>query len=221
MTGRTLSHENARRFYDRFGSRQDCQSFYEWPAVERLLSNLGLGEARSVVEFGCGTGRLAAELLADHLGPECSYLGLDVSTTMVALARARVAPFGARAEIRRTNGAPRIEAPAGAFDRFVSTYVFDLLSREERSVVFDEAHRLLAPGGRLGVASLTRGRSCAARAVSCAWERVHRLSPALVGGCRPIELAEEFPANRWKICHRSIVSRWAIASEVVVAEHVS
>jgi ubiquinone/menaquinone biosynthesis C-methylase UbiE len=217
---RTLSHEEARRFYDRFGARQDSQAFYERPALERMLANLALGEARAVVEFGCGTGRLAAELLGEHLGPECRYLGLDVSRTMVELARARIAPFGARAEIRLTDGAPRIEAPDGGFDRCVSSYVLDLLPADEIRALLEEAHRVLAPGGRLGVASLTHGRSGLARTASWVWERIHRIRPALVGGCRPIEVADLLSAQRWKLRYRCVVSPYAIASEVVVAERV-
>jgi ubiquinone/menaquinone biosynthesis C-methylase UbiE len=218
VEGRTLSHEEARRFYDHFGLRQDSQAFYERPALERMLENLALDEARAVVEFGCGTGKLAAELLAERLGPECRYLGLDLSQTMVALARDRVAPFGRRAEIRQTDGAPRIEAPAGSFDRFVTTYVLDLLSLDEIRALLDEAHRVLAPGGRLGVASLTHGRSGVARGVSWVWERIHALRPALVGGCRPIEVADLLSKRGWGLRHRSVVAPFAIASEVVVAE---
>jgi len=218
VEGRTLSHEEARRFYDRFGARQDSQAFYERPALERMLAHLALGEARAVVEFGCGTGRLAAELLARHLGPECRYLGLDVSRTMVGLARARIAPFGARAEIRQTDGAPRIDAPDGSFDRFVSSYVLDLLPADEIRSLLEEAQRVLAPGGRLGVASLTRGQSGVARAATWVWERIHRLRPALLGGCRPIEVAALLQEPAWKLRHRSVLSPFAIASEVVVAE---
>jgi ubiquinone/menaquinone biosynthesis C-methylase UbiE len=220
LEARTLSHEQARRFYDRFGARQDSQAFYERPALERMLAHLALGQTRSVVEFGCGTGRLAAELLAEHLGPECRYLGLDLSRTMVELARGLIAPFESRAEIRQTDGTPRIEAPDGSFDRFVSSYVLDLLPADEIRMLLEEAHRVLAPGGRLGVASLTRGRSGTSRAGTWLWERIHQLRPALVGGCRPIEVADLLSGTRWALLYRSVVSRYAIASEVVVAERL-
>jgi ubiquinone/menaquinone biosynthesis C-methylase UbiE len=218
LEGRMLSRAEARRFYDRFGARQDSQAFYERPALERMLANLALAEARAVVEFGCGTGRLAAELLAERLAPECRYLGLDLSHTMVELARARTAPFGERAEIRQTDGTPQIEAPAGSFDRFVTTYVLDLLPAAEIDALLAEAQRLLAPGGRLGVASLTRGRSGVARGVTWVWERIHAVRPAWVGGCRPIEVADLLSKRGWSLRHRSVVAPYAIASEVVVAE---
>jgi ubiquinone/menaquinone biosynthesis C-methylase UbiE len=215
---RLLSHDEARRFYDRFGAKQDAQAFYERPALERLIAELRLGEARAVVEFGCGTGRLAAELLGTHLSPDCRYLGLDLSATMVELARARVAPFGVRAEIRQTEGAPQIEAPNSSFDRFLSTYVFDLLPEPEIRMLLDEAWRVLAPRGLLGVASLTYGGRGLPGVVSRLWERVHRLRPALVGGCRPIALGAFLSERGWKVRHHSVVSPYAIPSEVVVAE---
>ena len=217
---RTLSHEEARAFYDRFGARQDAQAFYERPALDRLIAELRLSEARAVVEFGCGTGRLAAELLGGPLSPECRYLGLDLSATMVGLARARVAAFGARAEIRQTEGTPRIEAPDGTFDRFISTYVLDLLPEREIRTLLEEAQRVLAPGGLLGIASLTHGGRGLSRAVSWLWERVHRLRPALVGGCRPIALGAYLCERGWRIQHRSVVSPYGVPSELVVAERV-
>lgn len=217
---RLLSHDEARRFYDRFGAKQDAQAFYERPALERLIAGLRLGEARAVVEFGCGTGRLAAELLEAHLQPGCRYLGLDLSATMVALARARVARFGARAEVRQTDGAPRIEAPDGAFDRFVSTYVFDLLPEPEIRLLLAEAHRVLAPGGLLGVAGLTYGRRGLPGAVSRIWQGIHQLHPALLGGCRPIALESYLRERGWRLLQRSVVAPFAIASEAVVAERL-
>ncbi|HKJ23663.1 MAG TPA: class I SAM-dependent methyltransferase [Myxococcota bacterium] len=214
---RTLSHEEARHFYDRFGARQDSQLWYEREAIARLCAHLDLDPAQSVVELGCGTGRFAAELLDGLLPPDARYLGLDVSATMVELARQRTARFGERVEIRQTDGAPRIDAPDGAFDRFVSTYVLDLLSEADVRAVLAEAHRVLAPGGRLGLASLTRGESLLSRGLTRAWEAVHRLNPLWVGGCRPLALAGFVADGGWTVLHHECVEQVGIASEVLVA----
>ena len=216
--GPTLSHAEARRFYDRFGAWQDSQEFYERRALDRLLLQLRLGDARALVEFGCGTGRLAARLLSEHLPPECRYLGLDLSHTMVALARTRVATFGQRAEIRQTDGSPRIVCTSQAFDRFVSAYVLDLLPEDEIQALLAEARRILVPDGLVGIVSLTHGEQTAERAVSWIWKRVHVLRPALLGGCRPIDVAFALREGGFKILHRCVVSRFAIPSEVVIAE---
>jgi ubiquinone/menaquinone biosynthesis C-methylase UbiE len=219
-TARTLSHREAQRFYDRFGARQDSQAFYERPALERLLPQLELGAARALVEFGCGTGRLAAELLSHRLSAECRYLGIDSSRTMVELARSRVAPFGARAELRHSDGSPRIAAPDCSFDRFVSSYVLDLLAEDEIRTLLTEAHRVLAPGALLGIVGLTHGETPGARAMSFVWERIHRLRPTLVGGCRPLEVSALLPERAWQVRQRSVLAPYGIPSEVIVAERV-
>lgn len=219
--GRTLSHAEARSFYDQFGAKQDAQEFYEGQALAALIAHLDLGNARSVIEFGCGTGRFAAQLLADHLPAEARYLGIDISTTMVELSRGRLARFGARAEVRQSDGSPEVAAEEGACDRFLSTYVLDLLSEDEIDAVLATAHRVLAPGGLLGVASLSRGTTPASRLVTWVWERIHGLRPSLVGGCRPIAVADHLRADRWRIRHRGLVTPFGIASEIVVAERIA
>jgi ubiquinone/menaquinone biosynthesis C-methylase UbiE len=218
MTNAVLSHEQARRFYDRFGARQDGQEFYERRAVEELLAQMELGSAHAVVELGCGTGRIAAELLRQWLPAEATYLGFDVSATMVGLARQRVAEFGARAEIRQTDGSPSIDAPDGAFDRFVSTYVLDLLSLDDVDAILAEAHRVLRPGGLLGLVGLTPGRRGLSKLVTLLWDGIHRLRPQLVGGCRPLELTPRLSSGKFRVHHHNVVTPWGLASELVVAE---
>ena len=43
------------------------------------------------------------------------------------------------------------------YDRFVSNYVFDLLSGEDIHALLKEAHRVLVPDGYLCASSLTEG----------------------------------------------------------------
>jgi ubiquinone/menaquinone biosynthesis C-methylase UbiE len=212
-----LSREQARDFYDRFGAKQDSQKFYEDPAVRVLLAQADLKDAKAVFEFGCGTGRLAEELLSQHLSEDASYVGCDLSTTMVGLARERLARFGARVQVRQTDGAPRIDAPDAAYDRFLSTYVLDLLPEEDMSTVLGEARRVLAPGGRLCLVGLTEGTTLPSRAIIAIWKTLHRVRPAIVGGCRPVELRAFLSDHHWQIDHHSVVVAFGIPSEVLVA----
>lgn len=91
---RTLWHDEAKAFYDWFGLRQDSQRFYEGPAVADLITHADFHEARSMFEFGCGTGRLTERLLSDYLPSGCRYRAVDISSTMVRLARERLAHLG-------------------------------------------------------------------------------------------------------------------------------
>lgn len=215
-----LSRAEARAFYDCFGKRQDLQRFYEDPAVDVLLAHSGFANARAVVEFGCGTGRLAARLLREQLPADATYTGFDLSSTMVDLARARLRPWANRATVECSDGGPDLPLPAGSCDRFLSTYVLDLLSFEDIGAVLVEAHRLLVPGGRLCLGSLTFGETAGSRTVLLLWSVAHRLRPALVGGCRPLRLADHLAAG-FQIEHRQVVCPFAICSEVVVAERAA
>ncbi len=210
-----LSPGRARAIYDRIGSRQDTQVFYENPAVRLLLRHGDFEHARRIFEFGCGTGRVAAEVLSR--APGASYRGLDLSPRMVALARTRLERFGAAAEVDVSEGGPPAGEPAASCDRFLSTYVLDLLSEEEIGSTIAAAHRVLEPGGRLCVCSLTHGITPVSRLVVGIWERVYAHRPAWVGGCRPLELAGFLDREDWRILVDEKVSAWGVPSEVLVA----
>ena len=116
-----LSYEQAKRFYEWIGAKQDAQCFYERPALDDLVVHLELAGAEKVIEFGCGTGRLAEELLNRYLPLNACYVSLDLSSTMIELAQSRTARFGGRAAIQQTSGTTRLDLADGAFDRFIST----------------------------------------------------------------------------------------------------
>jgi ubiquinone/menaquinone biosynthesis C-methylase UbiE len=213
-----LEAEAVRRFYDRFGSRQDRQAFYEDAALDVVTQHGAFAEAGAVFELGCGTGRFAERLLAHELQAEARYLGIDLSSTMVTLARRRLARFGDRVGVRESDGSARLPATDDSFDRIVSTYVLDILAETDIRAVLGELARVLRRSGRLCLASLTHGSTPASRALSRAWATVHGLRPSLVGGCRPMELSGFLEPDQWHVIHRSVVVAWAVPSEVVVAE---
>jgi ubiquinone/menaquinone biosynthesis C-methylase UbiE len=214
----TLSHEAARRVYDRIGARQDTQAFYEDRATAIVVEHGRFGAAHRVLELGCGTGRFAARLLGQHLPPDARYRGLDVSPTMVRLAGERLAPFGARAEVVLTDGSPPTAEATSSRDRFVSNFVLDLLAEDEIAAVIREAHRILAPGGLLCLTSLSTGTGTFSRFMARAWSRVHARRPALVGGCRPLDLQSWVTPDRWRIHHHATLTPFGVPSEALVAE---
>lgn len=217
---RTLTTEEARAFYDRFGSRQDTQSFYEDRGTTALIAHAAFNEASAVFEFGCGTGRFAERLLAGILAPSCRYVGVDISSTMVGLAGKRLERWAAQAEVRLSGSSMALSEPDRRFDRFVSNYTLDLLSTDDIRALLAEAYRVLAEDGKLCLVSLTPGQRYLTQLVSRLWQQVHRIRPALVGGCRPINLLDYLPASQWRITNREVVTSFGISSEVVVASRL-
>lgn len=218
--GKFLSHSQAARLYDILGAGLETQAFYEAAALRGLAAHLEWNSCESVVEFGCGTGRFAEELLEARLPPRATYPGLDVSAKMVRLTKSRLRRFGERANIRQTNGAPYIEAADGGFDRFISAYVLDLLSDDDIHALLREAHRVLKPDGLVGLACLTTGPSLTSGLISTVWGRLHRLSPWLVGGCRPPVLRNYLSSAAWQVECVGVAVRFGIPSEIVVANPV-
>jgi len=215
-----FGREDVRRYYDRAGSFQDKQSFYEDVALDALVRHGDFAAAQSVFEFGCGTGRFAERLLADVLPPTARYVGIDISSTMLELARGRLARWAGRAEVRESVAGFDFSDLGGPFDRIVATYVFDLLSEEDIAAALAGCRATVKPGGLLCTAGLTRGTTAMSRLTSSAWSWIHARKPSLVGGCRPLELCDHLPKTDWRVIHREVVVGATVPSEVIVAEAI-
>jgi ubiquinone/menaquinone biosynthesis C-methylase UbiE len=217
MTARFITPEQARRFYDRIGRGQDARPLSERRALDALAAQADFARASSVLEFGCGTGRFAARLLREQLQDGATYLGLDVSPHMTALATSAIAPWADRARVELTDGRVNLPVPDASCDRVVSTYVLDLLSPTDGAAFVAEARRVLRPGGMLALASLAPGRTPAARVVTRLWQALWSLNPALLGGCRPLRLGALLDADEWIVLASFPVTDWFLSSDVLVA----
>ena len=212
-----LTHSEARTYYDRFGIKQDSQSFYEDAALEDLIVHADFRIAKNVLEFGSGTGRLALELLEEYLQPLASYVGLDSSQTMVNIARRRLLPFNKRTNIVLSDGSIGFPVPDNSIDRVVSTYVFDLLSMSDIGLALHESRRVLSPGGKLCLITLTTGKTPFSKTVSFLWSLLFKLHPSIVGGCRPLQMETMLGQCGFETEYRNTVVSWGISSEILIS----
>ena len=215
---RTLTHGQASWVYDRIGSWQDAQAFYEDRAVEEMTEQARFGEAQSVFEFGCGTGRYAVGLLSDRLSPTATYHGVDISPTMCDLAQTRLRAHAGRARVERSTGAPLVPPLDEPPDRFVSNYVLDLLSDADIRRVLDAAHAALEPRGLLCLTSLSFAPQWPSRFILGCWSLLRSMHPAVVGGCRPLSLLDYVREPGWQIEHTAVVRQFGVPSQVLVAK---
>lgn len=111
--------------------------------LQALLAEGSLNAASTVLEVGCGT---ANYIIAIEQRVRCVCWGVDPSEQMLARARARVSTVtlsAARAEA--------LDAPDGSFNLVFSVDVIHHVTDHRR--YFDEAFRVLKPGGRLCTAT--------------------------------------------------------------------
>lgn len=110
----------------------------------RVLSRLTLRGDERVIDAGCGTGRLTAELMA--MLPTGRLIAIDRSWNMLLTARANLRP-----EFGRRISYTRVELPLLPFDGWAdllfSTATFHWV--RDHDTLFREILRALRPGGRL------------------------------------------------------------------------
>ena len=111
--------------------------------VERMLCGMDLG-GRTVVDVGSGAGGIPV-LLADRYGA-ARVIGLDVETTMVEYARAKVERAGRqdRIEIRKVEPGPMPLPDAGVDIVFSKDSIVHIPDKETLAA---DVFRVLKPGG--------------------------------------------------------------------------
>lgn len=113
-----------------------------------LLDRLPRGfSPQRVLEVGCGTGAVLARIARRF--PHAEALGLDCSHDMLAIARRRLAPFGARVQAdRRAYGESPSAGPS--FDLVVASYALSMFNPGWEAAI-DAAHADLRPGGLIAI----------------------------------------------------------------------
>lgn len=112
-------------------------AYYERPAMIDLAGDV---KERRILDAGCGSGPLAAALLAKG----AIVTGFDSSPAMVELARRRL---GADAELHVAELGQPLPFAGGAFDDVVVSLVLHYL--RDWTAPLAELRRVLKPGGRL------------------------------------------------------------------------
>jgi trans-aconitate 2-methyltransferase len=110
-----------------------------------VLERLPLRGDETVLDAGCGSGRVTEQLL-ERL-PDGRVIALDASPSMIEASRQRLAPFGDRVTYDVADlGSPLPLAPASV-DAILSTATLHWVRDHDR--LFGHLARPLRPGGRL------------------------------------------------------------------------
>ena len=119
---------------------------------DRMIAGLGVPAGGTVLEIGCGTGRNI--VLAAERFPQARFFGLDISSEMLATARAKLGQHDrARKATLALGDATGFDAQAlfgvAAFDRVFLSYAISMIPDWKAAIA--GALDALAPGGSLHV----------------------------------------------------------------------
>ncbi len=89
--------------------------------------------------------------------------------------------------------------------------MFDLLPEQDFPAVLAEFRRVLRPGGRLALVNMTVGEHW----YNKIWERIYRINPALLGGCRGVQILPLMEESGFANTKREYVSQMTFPSEIV------
>ena len=116
-----------------------------WPLEEPILERIGLGDAESLVDFGCGTGRFLYEVA--HRWPMLACRGIERFEGHMGIAERDLADcpnVSLTLADARTTGLPDDSAGAVSMRHILQAV-------ESRDELINEATRILRPGGLLYV----------------------------------------------------------------------
>jgi deazaflavin-dependent oxidoreductase (nitroreductase family) len=205
--------EAARAAYDRTSRwYRFTEEPFERRARATALDLLAPREGEAILEIGPGTGPLLVRIAA-AVGPTGRVVGLDLSRGMLnqAAGRARRAGLAERVELRQGD-ARALPFGDAAFDGAIATFTLDLFDTPDIPVVLAEIRRVLRPGGRLVVASLSRSGTIAWP--TRLYERLHDRFPSALD-CRPIRPGLAMQASGFVDGRSVVLPLWGLRAEVV------
>ena len=197
--------------------------FYEFVTrYERVVKDKGFSIAEikpgfTVLDVAVGTGQTLLES-SKIVGQDGIVCGIDLSPKMLAITRNRVHDAALTSRVHLKLGdARQLPYREEVFDVVFNSYLLDLIDTPDIPHILAEFKRVLKPGGRLIIVSLSKGDRWITNMALYEW--IYRRWPILLGGCRPIFTKPFIEELGFQNTHRKlIIAGHVFPSEIVWGE---
>ncbi len=207
------TRDEIRRFYNKIARVYDVLAERsEQPMREKGIAKLDPRLGERLLEIGFGTGHCIVAL-ARAVGPTGRVFGIDLAENMVEIARELVHREGLADRVELVQGdAADLPYEDDFFDGIFSSFTLELFDTPDLPRVLAEWRRVLRPGGRLSVVSLSKeGKQ---GIVIKAYEWTHQHFPNLLD-CRPIYVRRAMEAAGFQIRDAEVDHMW-VPVEIVL-----
>ena len=215
----TRTKEEAKRFYDRISRFYDLlTAAFERKYTVMALERLSIREGEAVLEIGFGSGHCLRQI-AQSVGKSGKAYGIDISSGMLAMTKRRLEKSWLMDRVELYCGdAASLPYDNDTFDAVFISFTLELFDTPEIPKVLAEVKRVLKPGGRLGVASMSKedGESKLLRL----YEWAHKKWPKYVD-CRPIYVEQSLKDAGYKIKSKEKVKLFRLPGEIVIVVDAS
>lgn len=210
-----LSRQETKALYDKISKVYDLLSERtEGPVREAGVRMLAPEPGETILEIGFGTGH-ALVSLARAVGPAGKVHGIDLSDGMKEVAKNLVRQEGLADRVElRSGDATALPFPAESMDAVFMSFTLELFDTPEIPLVLEQSKRVLKPGGRIVVVSMSKEGEHGL--VYEAYEWSHRHFPNYVD-CRPIFAAKAIEAAGFRVTAKQNLQIW-VPMEVVRGE---
>ena len=176
----------------------------------RALAAAADGER--VLEIGVGVGWDFEKLSRENSSGLTT--GLDLTQGMLERAQQRCRN-GLLADPALVRGDCRsLPFRSGSLDVVFVAFVFDVFAEADIAETLLEIRRVLKPCGRLIVLHM----SATSAWFNLLWRSVYWIVPNLLGGCRPIEIAEGLEKAGFRVSELRRLRNWGLPTEIVLAK---
>jgi ubiquinone/menaquinone biosynthesis C-methylase UbiE len=182
--------------------------------AEKTLRRLAMVEGEKALEIGFGTGHCLG-IMSGLVGGSGLTCGLDISAGMIRRTKGRLAKKGLAGRVELCCGdATCLPFGDGVFDSVLMTFALEVLDTPDIPVVLAEIKRVLRPGGRLGVACMSKedGRSLFVGV----YEWIHTRWPKYVG-TRPIYARRTLLEAGYVVTGAEKLKILGLPAEIIVA----
>jgi len=207
--------DEARQTYDKLSRYYD----YTMGALgrkyaEMALRRLSIVEGQTILEIGFGTG-YCLKLITECVGQTGKVYGIDISSGMMEMTKKRLEKAG-MAKIVELIFADAACLPFddNTFDAVFMSFALEVIDTPEIPKVLEQIRKVLKPGGRLGVASMSKenGNSVFVRF----YEWIHSRWPKYLGS-RPIYAEQALIEAGYQIEMSEKLRIFRLPAEIIVA----